>query len=73
MFSFNPLWKTLIDKGLTKTDLRHKANITPNAVTDMGKNKYVSMKTLDKLCNFLKCDISEVVTHIPENETKEVE
>ena len=68
MFSYNPLWKTLLDKNMNKTDLLNKAHLTSQTIADMGKNKLVSMATLNKICNTLKCDISDVIKHFPDNE-----
>lgn len=68
MFSYNPLWKTLVDKGMNKTDLLNTAHLTSSTIADMGKNNYVSMSTLDKICNTLNCTIEDVVQHIPNND-----
>lgn len=68
MFSYNPLWKTLVDKNMNKTDLMNITNLSSQTIADMGKNKYVSMSTLNKICNTLNCDISNVILHVPDNE-----
>ena len=68
MFSFSPLWKTLIDKNISKADFRKECNIPKQTYTDMNKNKYVSLKTINKICTFLNCNISEVIEFIPDNE-----
>lgn len=67
MFSYNPLWKTLLDKNMNKTDLLNKAHLTSTTIADMGKNKFVSMSTLNRICNTLQCDISSVIKHFPDN------
>lgn len=67
MFSYNPLWKTLLDKNWNKTELLKNANLTSQTIADMGKNKFVSMSTLNKICNVLQCDISNVIQHFPDN------
>ena len=61
---YNKLWKLLIDKGMTKTELRIKAGLTTNALARLGKNESVQVETLYKICNVLECkldDISESV------------
>lgn len=60
--NYNNLWKLLIDRGMTKTDLRIKAGLTTSAIAQLGKNEYVSLKVIEKICNALDCDISDVVT-----------
>lgn len=63
MFSYNPLWKTLVDKHMNKTELLKQAKLTNQTIADMGKNKYVSMATLNKICNLLNCKIEDVIEH----------
>lgn len=60
--NYNNLWKLLIDRGMTKTDLRINAGLTTSAIAQLGKNEYVSLKVIEKICDALDCDISDVVT-----------
>lgn len=59
--SYNKLWKLLIDKGIKKTELKTLAGVSTNVIAKLGKNDPVSMETLAKICNALKCDIADVV------------
>ena len=59
--SYKPLWHTLLEKGMTKEDLRIKAKLTTNAIANMGKDRNVSMQTLLKICETLHCDLGKVV------------
>ena len=59
--SYKPLWHTLLEMGMTKEDLRQNAKLTTNAIASMGKDRNVSMATLLKICETLKCDLSKVV------------
>ncbi len=63
--SYNKLWKLLIDKNMSKTDLRVKADIGTATLAKLGKNKHVSMDVLIKICAVLKCNISEIVDVVP--------
>lgn len=67
--SYNKLWKQLIDKNMTKTDLRLKADIGTATLAKLGKNEQVSMDVLLRICNVLNCDISEIMelTKEPKN------
>lgn len=67
MISYNPLWKLLIDLGKKKTDLITDCNISKNTLADMGKNKYVSLKSIEKICKVYECNISDIIEYIPEN------
>lgn len=64
MFSYNPLWKQLIDKKMSKTDLRLKAGFTSRTLATMGKNEYVAMAILDKICKALDCNIEDVIEYV---------
>lgn len=59
--SYTPLWHTLLEKGMTKEDLRVQAKLTTNAIASMGKEKNVSMQTLLRICETLHCDLDKVV------------
>ena len=59
--NYNKLWKLLIDKNLQKKDLRQMAGLTTNAIAKMGKGEPVSFKVMDKLCEYLRCDINEII------------
>lgn len=65
--SYNKLWKQLIDRNMTKTDLRMKADIGTSTLAKLGKNEQVSMDVLLRICKVLDCDISEVMEFYKEN------
>ena len=60
-FSYNKLWKLLIDKDMIKKDLMAKTSITSSTISKMGKNKAVSMEVLGKICMALDCNIGDIV------------
>lgn len=59
--SYNRLWKLLIDKNITKTELRKRAGISTNVIAKMGKNETVSMESLAKICAVLDCGLDDIV------------
>ena len=63
-FSYNKLWKMLIDKNMMKKDLMAKTGITSSTIAKMGKNKTVSMEILGKICLALNCDVGDIVEFI---------
>lgn len=66
--SYNKLWKLLIDKKMSKADLRKAAEISPNTMTKMRRDEEVSMSVLLKIANYLKCDISDMVEFVDTEE-----
>ena len=60
-FSYNKLWKILIDNGMLKKDLATKANITTTTMAKMGKDKPVRMETLGRICDALNCKNADII------------
>ncbi len=60
-FSYNKLWKLLIDKQMMKKDLKQLANINSNTMANMGKGLPVSMDVLGRICVALQCNIGDIV------------
>lgn len=65
---YNKLWKLLIDKGMTKTQLCEKAHVTTNAIAKMGKNRDVRVEVLVKICSALDCNIEDIMEIIPDKD-----
>ncbi len=51
---------------MTKTDLAEAIGISTSTLAKMGKNEYVAMEVLDRICKYLDCNISDVVEHVKE-------
>ena len=65
--SYNKLWKLLIDKKMSKADLRKAISMSPNTLTKMRRDEEVSMSVLLKIAEYLKCDVSDMVEFINED------
>ena len=63
--SYNRLWKLLIDRGMTKTDLRNMTGIGTATLAKLSKNERVSMDVLEKICAALGCDIGDICEYVP--------
>lgn len=59
--SYNKLFKLLIDKDLKRSELRKNIGISPNTMTKISNNEYVSMEVLIKICQELECDIGDIM------------
>ena len=59
--SYKKLWKLLIDKDMTKTQMRKESGISTGALAKLGKNENVNTEILVKICNTLHCDISDIL------------
>ena len=60
-YNYNRLWKLLIDKGMTKTDMRKQAGISTNVLAKMGKGEAVAMDSLGKIAVTLGCGLDDIV------------
>ena len=59
--SYNRLWKLLIDRGITKTEMRKRAGLSTNVLAKMGKNETVSMETLARIAAVMECGLDDIV------------
>ncbi len=59
--SYDRLWKTLIDKKMNRTDLKNAAGINFNILAKLGRNEFVSMDSIYKICVALNCHIEDVM------------
>ena len=59
--SYDKLWKMLIDKKMNRTDLKEYAGISFNILAKMGRNEFVSMESLYKVCTALNCDVGDIM------------
>lgn len=66
--SYNKLWKLLVDKKMSKADLRKAAGIAPNTMTRLRRDEEVTLAVLNKICTTLEVDIGEIMEFLPEDE-----
>lgn len=59
--TYKPLWKMLIDRGMSKTELRKRTNIAPSTFTKMNNGQQVSLDILARICKELGCGFDDVV------------
>ena len=58
--SYKKLWKLLIDKDMSKADLRRATGISAFTFARMSRNEDVSVAVLKRICEVLDCDIGDV-------------
>jgi DNA-binding Xre family transcriptional regulator len=66
MFSYNKLWKLLIDRGMNKKKLMELTSITGTTMAKMSKGKPVSMEVLGRICKALSINVGDIVDYIEE-------
>ncbi|EAD1384467.1 helix-turn-helix domain-containing protein [Listeria monocytogenes] len=65
-FSYNPLWKLLIDKGLNKAKLREMTGISSASIAKLGKGDNVTTDILLRICVALDCNLQDIVEIVEE-------
>lgn len=68
IYNYNKLWKLLIDKHMTRTQMRKEAGISTNILAKMGKDEVVAMDSLAKVAIALHCGLDDIVEVIDETE-----
>lgn len=63
--SYNKLWKLLIDKKISKAELRKAIGISPNTMTKLNRDEEVTLTVLCRICEVLHSDIGDIVEYIP--------
>ncbi len=66
LISYNKLWKLLVDKKMSKADLRKAAGIAPNTLTRLRRDEEVTLTVLYKVCNTLDVNIGDIMEFLPE-------
>ena len=68
MISYDKLWHTMKEKGVTQYTLIKKHNISPAQITRLKRNESVSTHTIEMFCKILKCNVEDVMQYIDDEE-----
>lgn len=69
--SYNKLWKLLIDRKMSRADLRRAADISPNTLTRLSRDEEVSLSILKKICSCLQVNIGDICEFVPDTDDKD--
>ena len=61
VISYEPLWRTMKQQNVTTYTLIYKHNFSPYTITNLKRNKSITMNTLEKLCKILNCQAESIV------------
>lgn len=68
MISYEPLWKTMKEKGVTTYTLIKKYNFSSHTIHRLRHNGGISTALINDLCTILNCKVEEILVYIPDNE-----
>ena len=58
---YERLWELLAKKNMKKIELQHRSGISGNILAKLGRNEYISMQSVEKICGTLNCTIDEIM------------
>lgn len=64
--SYNRLWELLVDRKMSKADLRKIAGIAPNTMTKLRRDQEVTLTVLGRICDVLNVNIGDIMEFLPE-------
>lgn len=64
MISYDKLWQTMKEKGVTQYSLIKKHNISPAQITRLKRNESVSTHTIEMFCKILNCNVEDIMQYI---------
>ena len=68
--NYTNLWKLLIDKNMTKTDLHNLTGLSTSTINKLTNNENVNTEVLEKICNALNCELEDIAKYINDSEEK---
>ena len=67
--SYDRLWKLLVEKKMSRADLRKAADIAPNTMTKLRRDEAVNLAILGRICQVLNCDFGNIMEYIHDPES----
>lgn len=69
--SYSKLWKMLIDKKMSKADLRKAAGLASNTMTKLRRDEEVELSILCRICAVLHVNFGDIIDFVPSDAEKE--
>ena len=62
--SYERLWELLIDRKISKVDLRKASGIVLNTMTKLRRNEEVTLTVWGKICKVLEDDYGDIIEYV---------
>ena len=62
---YKKLWKLLIDRDMTRADLRDKTGLSPATLAKMSKGEAIGANVLERICETMQCNVGDVMDYVP--------
>ena len=63
---YKKLWKLLIDRDMTRADLRDKTGLSPATLAKMSKGEAIGANVLERICETMQCNVGDVMDYVPD-------
>ena len=67
MITYDRLWQTMKQRGVSQHDLYTHYNVNRSQLNRLRHNENVEINTIDKLCNILQCRVEDIMEHFPDD------
>lgn len=68
--SYKPLWRILLDRDISKKQLREMSGISTASMAKLGKGENLTTDVLLKICEALDCNINQIIETLPDETTE---
>lgn len=69
--SYKKLWVKLVEMDMKKTEFAKKVGISSASIAKLGKGANITTDVLVKICEYLKCDIADIMEIVPGEDSSE--
>lgn len=59
--SYKKLFHLLIEREVSSNELQQMAGFSANIITRLKRNEYISMESIERICNVLNCGVDEIL------------
>lgn len=70
--SYKKLFHLLIERNMTTAELQRLAGYSANITARLKKNEYVSLETVENICNTLDCSVDYILDFVAEDRRKDI-
>lgn len=67
-FSYKKLWVKLIEMDMNKTEFAKNVGISSASLAKLGKGTNITTDVLLKICEYLNCDISDIMETVKDKD-----
>lgn len=64
---YDKLFHLMIDKDITNAQLREKAGISANIITRLKKDEYISLESIEKICEVMNCSVDDILKFVADD------